>query len=66
MVKKRCATFTFLFNYNFLLTMRKTTSLREYSAPELEVVSTIVEQGFTMSNVSTIDSADEINYETEF
>ena len=38
----------------------KSTSLREYSAPEFEVVSTIVEQGFTMS--ANIELASEEEY----
>ena len=44
----------------------KSTSLREYSAPEFEVVSTIVEQGFTLSSGVDFQSADEVNYGEDF
>jgi len=40
--------------------MRKNNSFVEYTAPELEVVSTIVEQGFTMS--ANIELASEEEY----
>ncbi len=42
----------------------RSTSLREYSAPELEVVSTIVEQGFTLS--ARISDAGVNEYDEEF
>ncbi|MBR2866684.1 MAG: hypothetical protein IKC12_03085 [Alistipes sp.] len=44
----------------------RSTSLREYSAPELEVVSTIVEQGFTLSSGVEFQSAGEENYGDDF
>ena len=40
--------------------MRKINFFGEYTAPELEVVSTVVEQGFTMS--ANIDLASEEDY----
>lgn len=42
--------------------MRKTTLFGEYTAPELEVISTVVEQGFIMS--ASIDDAEETDYGT--
>jgi len=40
--------------------MRKNNFFAEYTAPELEVISTIVEQGFTLS--AGIMEAEEDNY----
>jgi hypothetical protein len=33
-----------------------------YTAPELEVLSTIVESGFQVSGFSTIEDAEEVTY----
>lgn len=41
-------------------------TFRTYAAPELEVISTVVERGFELSTTSYIDMADEIDYETAF
>ena len=35
----------------------------EYTAPELEVISTVVESGFQVSGFSTIEQAAEVNYD---
>ena len=40
--------------------MRKINFFGEYTAPELEVISTVVEQGFTMS--ANIEDVEEVGY----
>ena len=42
--------------------MRKINFFGEYTAPELEVVSTVVEQGFNLSSANTIELASEVTY----
>ncbi len=47
--------------------MRKINFFGEYTAPELEVISTVVEQGFTLSNgegstFSLTGEDDDINF----
>ena len=34
-----------------------------YTAPELEVISTVVESGFQVSGFSTIEQASEVDYD---
>jgi hypothetical protein len=50
--------FTFLF-ITILTIMKKTF----YTAPELEVISTVVESGFQVSGFSTIEQASEVDYD---
>ena len=55
------------FNLNFLIkTMKKSFSMGAYVAPEVEVLSTIVEGGFSVSGFSTIEYAAEDEYDTAF
>ena len=46
--------------------MKKNFSMGAYVAPEVEVLSTIVEGGFSVSGFSTIEYAGEDEYETAF
>ena len=46
--------------------MKKSFSMGAYVAPEVEVLSTIVEGGFSVSGFSTIDYAEEDVYDTAF
>ena len=46
--------------------MKKSFSMGAYVAPEVEVLSTIVEGGFSVSGFSTIEYAAEDEYNTAF
>lgn len=46
--------------------MKTNNLFAEYVAPEVEVISMVVEKGFEISMVNTIEDAKWVNYEEEF